>query len=113
MMHPQRRWSLSTVASSEELAKMLTERAWTCCTAFIVAGKERYVFLNDATCADGAQEYAIVRKLHDGSFVQIESINFSWASPECALALIRSAHAGEMDANDWARPVDLAGKLDA
>lgn len=61
LMHDKRRWSVSSVASPEELARMLTERTWTLCSGFTVAGHERYMFLNDATSEDGAGEFGIVK----------------------------------------------------
>ncbi len=55
MMHAQRRWMVGPVASAEELAEMLTQRTWTLCNGFYVVGHEEYLFLNDATCEDAAQ----------------------------------------------------------
>jgi hypothetical protein len=83
---------------------MLTGRIWTLCSAFVVAGHEQYLFLNDATCEDAACEYGVLR--FDGStYLQVESITFSWCDEQKALAFIRQALAGEMDRNDFARPV--------
>ncbi|MBX3412583.1 MAG: hypothetical protein KF708_07840 [Pirellulales bacterium] len=75
---------------------------WTGCSAFSVGG---YFFLNDATCADGAQEYAVVRQLADGRYEQIESITFSWCSPQSGLELIQRVLAGEFDQADYRREV--------
>ena len=38
MMYTHRRWSVRPVASPEVLAQMLTERTWTLCAGFYVAG---------------------------------------------------------------------------
>ncbi len=60
MFHERRVWSVSPVASAEELAKKLTEMIWCCCNAFELGG---YLWLNDSTCPDGAQEYAVYAAL--------------------------------------------------
>ena len=104
MMH-KRRWSLSSVPSVEELASMLTERTWTLCSAFCVAGHEEYLFLNDSTHEDGAGEFAVLKHLPDGSYLQVESVTFSWCSREDAAGHIRKALAGECDGEDFVRRV--------
>ena len=48
-----------------------------------------YLFLNDATSGDGAQEYGAIKRLPD-TWLQVESITFSWCTYESALALSRS-----------------------
>ena len=60
MIHTKRRWMVSVVDSPQTLAEMLTDRTWTLCSGFTVAGHEEYLFLNDAFHADGAQEYAVL-----------------------------------------------------
>jgi len=49
MMHHSRVFGVSIVESEERLAVMLTEQTWTLCSGFSVAGREEYLFLNDAT----------------------------------------------------------------
>ncbi|MCI0541279.1 MAG: hypothetical protein L0Z50_39265 [Verrucomicrobiales bacterium] len=105
MMH-KRRWCVSTVATPQELARMLTERTWTLCSGFIVQGHPDVLFVNDATHEDGAGEWGVVRRI-DSKLVQVESITMSWASYEQALQYIEDALAGKMDGNDFARPVTL------
>lgn len=106
MMHEKRRWCVSTVATPEELARMLTERTWTLCSGFTVAGHERYLFLNDATSEDGAGEFGIVKA--DGPrFLQIESVTFSWCRYEDAIGYIRQALSGDMDDSHFVRPVEV------
>ena len=113
MMHRGRRWVLSPVASAEELAEMLTQRTWTLCSGFYVIGHEGYLFLNDATCEDGAGEYAAIRGAMDALVhEQIESITFSWCSRDDALRHIRKTLAGEYDLSEFVHPLDLRGKLD-
>lgn len=102
MMHEQRIWSVTTIESAEELARTLTESSWTLCTAFEHRG---YLFLNDATGADGAQEFAVVKRLGRGNFLQVESITFGWCTFERALDHIRDVIAGRDDANDFATRV--------
>ncbi len=97
------------VASAEELAEKLTSMTWCCCTAFRVAGHPRYVWLNDATSADGAQEYAACRLTDQADkVIQLESITFSWCDYEQALMFIRATLTGDDDGNDSAREVPAA-----
>ncbi len=107
-MHSRRRFCISPVASTAELAHMLTERTWTLCSGFYVVGHENYLFLNDATHEDGAAEFSvIVGGLGAERHVQVESITFSWCSAERAFQFVQNAIAGRMDGNDFARPVTL------
>jgi|CXWL01.1.fsa_nt_gi hypothetical protein len=103
MMHNDRIWCVTPAESAEGLARKLTEMTWCCCTAFAI---DHYRWLNDATSPDGAQEYAVLlRKESDGSFLQIESITFSWCNYDAALRFIQQTLRGEDDRNEWARPV--------
>ena len=108
MMHDKRVWSIHTVDSAEELARLLAKTTQTLCSGFQIAGHEQYLFLNDATSEDGAAEYGVIK----GGFTatdhqQIESITFSWCSTEEALVHIRATLAGSYDASEFARPVTL------
>lgn len=92
MWHRRRRWQVSLVDSAEELTDKLTRFTWTPCTGFQVRGSP-YLFLNDATSPDGAQEWAIV--LGEGeAFPQVESITFSWCQPFEAREYVAKALAG-------------------
>ena len=104
MMHCNRRWALAEIESPETLAKLLVERTWTLCSGFTVKGHPAYLFLNDATSEDGALVIAIVKHQPD-TYVQIESVTFSWCSEASALQYIQDALAGQYDGNDFARPV--------
>lgn len=98
MFHSDGEWRFPThIGTAEELAKLLTEMTWTPCKAFECAG---YIYLNDSTSPDGAQEYAVLKRCGDG-FIQVESITFSWCTPERALELIRKVSAGECDHQAW------------
>lgn len=101
-MHDTRVWCVTPVESAEELARKLTGMTWCCCTAFAI---DLYIWLNDATSPDGAQEYAVLRKEEDGSLVQIESITFSWCSYDESLKYVRQTLRGEDDRNEWSRRV--------
>lgn len=96
MLHRNRIWQLSSVSTAEELAHKLTQYTWTCCTAISFGG---YLFANDATSADGAQEYAILKPSAAGALVQVESITFSWCSEPKALELIRRITSGAFDSD--------------
>ena len=100
MMHDNRRWVVTPVESAEDLVRKLTEHTWTCCTAFALGG---YLWLNDATCPDGAQEYATIKRCgRNGKPLQVESITFSWCDCRAALRYIRRTLRGEDDDNDFA-----------
>lgn len=104
MLHDKRVWCVSSIASAEELARKLTEMTWCGCTAFAISD---YLWLNDATSPDGAQEYAVVKRDGgNGKPVQIESITFSWCDEAQALDYIRRTLAGKDDGNSFRRQVD-------
>ena len=105
-MHGQRRYFVSSAPSAEELARKLTAHTWTLCTGFRLGG---YLFLNDSTHEDGAQEYAIYREPKGTLelFRQVESITFSWCSYEEALGYITRVLRGEFDGGSWEAPVPL------
>ena len=96
MFHQKRRWSVSPVASAEELADKLVHHSWTLCTAFELNG---YLFLNDATSEDGAQEYGVVKRPTEADpvFRQVESITFSWCDLDQARNYIEAAVSGRYD----------------
>jgi hypothetical protein len=94
---------VTPIEAVEDLAIKLTQHTWTCCTAFELCG---YVLVNDSTSADGAQEYAVLMRLADGTWRQIESITFGWCTTEKAADLLRRIIAGEFDDADYAVPVE-------
>jgi hypothetical protein len=100
MFHKTRTWCVSPIGSAEELAEKLSEHTWTGCTAFELQG---YLFLNDSTSADGAQEYAVLKRPAQpgGAFFQIESITFGWCSQEKGLEYVRRILAGEYDQAEY------------
>jgi hypothetical protein len=102
MFHGKRTWSVGPVESAEQLAEKLTQHTWTLCTAFELAG---YLFLNDSTSEDGAQEFAVVKRMPGGTLRQVESITFGWCSETQALDYIRRSIAGEFDRADYAKTV--------
>jgi len=93
MWHSKRIWSVMPAENAASLAEQLTQYTWCGCNGFELGG---YLFVNDATSADGAQEYGVIRRRGD-RYVQIESLTFSWMTTEKALALIRRVLAGEFD----------------
>lgn len=108
MLHTKRRWGVGPACSPEDLACKLTERTWTLCTGFYVAGHPDYLFLNDATHEDGAGEWAVIKGgLGAQTHLQVESITFSWCEAAQALRYIQQALAGDMDRNRFARPVQM------
>jgi hypothetical protein len=104
MFHDKRVWSVSPVGSAEELAKKLTEITWCCCNAFELGG---YLWLNDSTSPDGAQEFGLLKKDGgNGKPVQIESITFGWCDASKALEYILRTLAGGDDQSDFRHEVD-------
>lgn len=102
-MHKHRTWVVSHFHEPEEVAHQLAEHTWCACKAF---GLADYVLLNDSTGPDGAQEYAIVKRIPqgDGTFAyrQIESITASWMSEERIVEFLTRMIAGEIDDVEWA-----------
>ncbi|MEQ1830718.1 MAG: hypothetical protein ABL921_32505 [Pirellula sp.] len=99
MLHRNRTWSLQAIDGAERLACKLSHVTWTCCQAFELKG---YIFANDATSADGAQEYAILRATRDcPELIQIESITFSWCTEQGAFELIKAVCAGDFDGDGF------------
>ena len=104
MFHSNRRWCIAKVNSAEELAKKLAETTWCCCTGFEFDG---YLWLNDSTSPDGAQEFAVL-KLNgpNGKPAQIESITFGWCEYEISLEYIKHTLEGLDDQNSFRREVE-------
>jgi hypothetical protein len=102
MMHKHRRFGIGPVDTPEELAEKLTGHTWTGCTGFYLAGHPQYVFLNDSTCEDAVQEYAVIKMNREGTNMrQIESITFGWCSSIQAENIIREVLAGGYDEGPW------------
>jgi hypothetical protein len=104
MMHRNRIWRVAAVATAEELSEKLTEYTWCCCNGFRVVDTP-YLFLNDATSADGAQAYAFVKEVEGGRLIQIESITCGWCTRAKALQHIQETLRGGFDESDFAREV--------
>jgi hypothetical protein len=95
MLHNQRIWSLSSIAKPEELVNKLVQYTWTGCQAFELDG---FIFANDSTSPDGAQEYAVLRAATNGNeLIQFESITFSWCDEIQASAIVLRLLAGDCD----------------
>lgn len=104
MMHANRVWCVTPKASPEEVARLLSEATWTLCTAI---GLSCYLFLNDSTGEEAAQEYAVLKRPAEpgGPHVQVESITFGLCDEAKALDYVRKVIAGEFDAGHFATPV--------
>ena len=104
MLHTRRIWTIGNVQSEEDLASKFVDHTWCTCNGFRLKG---YLFLNDATCPDGAQEYAVIK---ESSGAQVESITFSWCLYYRALQLVCEIIAGRYDgARYWTLP---EGRID-
>ena len=103
MLYHDRVWSVELVNSIDELTKKLFETTWCCCTGFEL---QEYLWLNDATSPDNAQEFGVVHKNgSDGLFYQIESITVSWCELDELSALIKKVHSGQLDNVHWRKVV--------
>jgi hypothetical protein len=102
--HDKRIWSVKTLASGEELIDKLANHCWCLCCGFRVG---EYLFLNDATHGDGAQEFAVIRHVGDGKYRQIESWTVSWMNQHELAERITGCLAGEIDDAEWSREVTL------
>lgn len=99
MLHKNRVWSISHVGSADELASKLAQFTWTGCSAFQL---NQFIFANDSTSSDGAQEYAVLRPSSTlDCLEQIESITFSWCSESRSLELILEIMARHCDLASW------------
>ncbi len=91
MWHSKRIWSKPVIVESvEDLAYKLSQQTWTGCQSFllVIAGEKPLYFLNDSIGTNGSQEYAPL--INEGeNFYQVESITFSWCTPEEAEREIR------------------------
>lgn len=74
MLHKNRKFSLAQINTPEELVKKLTEHTWCSCNAFMW---KNWIFANDSTGPDGAQEYAVINDQQ-----QYDSWTVSWMTPE-------------------------------
>lgn len=88
--------------SPASLARTLTEHDWTTCSGFRIGN---LVFLNDATSADGAQEYAVFDELIGK---QIESLTVGWMKADKLEAWIVAALAGHRGVDPWGTLPSLA-----
>ena len=89
MMHETRIFVVANIPTAEELADTLVDHTWCPCNGFRLGG---YLFLNDSTSPDGAQEYGVVR---EKDMIQVESITFGWMKLGDALDSIKRTLAGE------------------
>lgn len=94
MLHQNRVWQIGDVEDADALTHKLTEYDWTPCTGFRFGG---FLWLNDSTGSDGAQEYAVVR---EEDMLQVESITFGWCDYEEGLKHIMKMLAGDHLGND-------------
>jgi hypothetical protein len=87
----QRPIAVQRIADAGLLAEKLFETTWCSCDAFDFGG---IVFVNDSTCPDGAQEFAVIVTNHPGSRDgrQTDSITFGWMKTvdEVFAAIVRA-----------------------
>ena len=103
MCHKHRLYCVETVLTVEELAEKLIGTVWCLCAGFQLRDAADTLFLNDSFSPDGAQEYAVLRRLN-GQWYQVDSITFGWVrSLDKACLYIRDAATGQSDqyARSW------------
>lgn len=106
MLHADRIWVLNEVPTVGGLARKLAEQTWCLCQAFMVHAHPRYVWLNDSTSENAAQEFAVIKLgLASGDMKQIESITFSWCNRSRAKEFVLQTLNGKDDHNEFARQV--------
>jgi hypothetical protein len=98
MLHSRRTWFINPVVGPDWLADQLCNHTSVGCQAFELDG---YVYANDSTSGDGAQEYAVLLPISDGEFIQIESITFSWCSVTKAREYIACVSCGQFNSNHY------------
>jgi hypothetical protein len=103
MMHKLRHWTVTDVAAPEELAEKLTQHTWCCCSGFRWNG---FLFLNDATSENGAQEYGVFRA--DDVTRQIESWTCSWMKQDGCLAHILELERSWEQFDSWQSKITAA-----
>lgn len=95
MFFEERVYTLAERGDPHDLATDLTEYTWCRCNGF---EHGEYLYLNDSTGSDGAQEYAVIRILNDrrdesgtGPVVGrlVESLTVSWMNFGQLYATIR------------------------
>jgi hypothetical protein len=104
MMHSTRAHSIRDVSTADELADLLADHAWTTCTGFRLGG---WLWLNDSTSENGAQEFAVV---HEGEGMQHDSWTCSWMTRDRCEELILATVANPSPEWHFGRvQVNLAG----
>ena len=88
MMHKGRSFSIQKLDSFEALAEQFQQDSFVLCCGFQV---DDFLFLNDSTGEDGAQEFAVIK---DG--VQIESLTVSWIKSRADMLAILAELPGDL-----------------
>jgi hypothetical protein len=102
--HEGRTWQVQPIGTARDLALKLREMTWCCCQGW---EHGNYLFLNDATCPDGNQEYAVLRAVPNDRYIKIESLTVNWYESEEKLCKdIEDILNGVYDSADWARPAN-------
>lgn len=101
MFFQQRIHTVREVERPEELARLLTGGTWCNCNGWKLG---KYLYLNDSTCPDGAQEYGVI---NSETGKQVESITFGWCSYERALTYILEVQEGKYEDQAWSTPYTI------
>lgn len=96
MLHTERQFAVREVETLDELVVELATKDWCCCCAFRWG---RWLFCNDSTGPDGAQEYG----LFDMEMTpprQVETFTIGWMKPERFRELVGALPEG-LSAEVW------------
>src|SRR5262249_17444057 len=105
LINADRKWSLMSFPSAEEWMKSLDRNEWRLCTAFYVAGRPDYLFLNDTEPEKAPTRLALVKRLADGSLVHLASLAVCWCLSGEIMGFILNGLHGDFD--DEGLPVEL------
>jgi len=98
MRHAKRCWRSVTVDSPEDLAAQLTTQRLSLCEAFRIG---QYFWLNESNTLTGTQDFAVLKRLRSGRYVQLESVSCGWGDLTGALEMILATLNGQYDQNAW------------
>lgn len=107
MFHKQRTWTVFPAASTEDLARQLTESRQSLDAGFQLQG---YLFLNDSITTDPGrhQEYAVVKRPQSEGepFVQVESLTITRMNREGLQRIVERAISGHYDEAEFAHAIE-------
>ena len=105
MINEDRKWSLTSFPSAEAWMESLCRNEWRLCTAFFVAGRPNYLFLNDTEPDQVPTRLALIKRLANGSLVHLASLTVCWCVSGEIMSFLLNGLRGDFD--DEGLPVEL------